>query len=284
MLCVIFRVWERWAAVVDSKVICVSKQKDRAITLWKAGDARLTRAPMEQFIVLTYLNRRFELIRAEELVGRGKTYRTAMRSGAKLSEADKDEIARAIELVRSAEWAQLPPKFRAYEDACRSWTKARANYVKTALAAVSAMSAARASSALAAKVRRRGNVSVGNVARAEVAKLAVEAKRLTLRAIAARDIEFRAAATMRVATAAHLESKQWETRELVAYRTRNAASLARAERSRAIARGKPADAEADARLAQAVAHADALVQQLRDEDDGSRRFRALGPVWRVFNM
>ena len=284
MLGVILRVWERWVAVVGSEVICVSRQKDRAITLWKAGDARMTRAPIEQFIVLTYLDRRFELIRSDELVGRGKTYRTAMRSGTKLSDADQDEIARAIELVRSAEWAQLPPKFQAYEDACRSWTKARANYVRTALAAVSAISAARASSALAAKVSRRGNVLAGNVARAEVAKLAVEAKRLTLRAIAARDIEFRAAATMRVATAAHLESKQWETRELVAYRARLAASQARAERSRAIACGKPPDAEADARLAQAVEYADSLVKLLKDEDDASRCFRALGPVWRVFNM
>ena len=284
MLCVIIKVWERWVAVVGSEVICVSRQKDRAITLWKAGDARMTRAPIEQFIVLTYLNRRFELIRAEELVGRGKTYRTAMRSGAKLSEADKDEIARAIELVRSAEWAQLPPKFRAYEDACRSWTKARANYVKTALAAVSAMSAARASSALAAKAGRKGFVLKVNVARAEAAKFAAGAKRLTLRAIAARDIEFRAATTMRVATAAHLESKQWETRELVAYRARLAASQARAERSRAIARGKRPDADADAQLAHAVGEAEALMKQLKYEDDASRCFRALGPVWRVFNM
>lgn len=284
MLCVILRVWEKWVAVVGSEVICVSRQKDRAITLWKAGDARMTRAPIEQFFVLAYLKRRFELIRAEELVGRGKTYRTAMRSGAKLSEADKDEIASAIELVRRAKWAQLPPKFQAYEDACRSWTKARANYVRTALAAVSAISAARASSALAAKARRKGFVLEMNVAKAEAAKFAVEAKRLTLRAIAARDIEFRAAATMRVATAAHLESKQWETRELVAYRARLAASQARAERSKAIARGKRPDADADTRLAQAVENAEALMNQLKEEDDASRCFRALGPVWRVFNM
>ena len=197
---------------------------------------------------------------------------------------DKDDIARAIQLVRSADWAQLPPKFQAYEDTSRAWSKARANCVRTALAAVSAISAARASSAFAAKTRRRGNALEVDVARAEAAKLAVEAKRLTLRAIAARDIEVRAASTMQVATAAHLESKQWETRELVAYRARHAASQARAERLRAIARGKRPDAETDAILAQALEAAKALIQRLKDEDDASRRFRALGPVWRPFVM
>lgn len=102
MLCVILRVWDKWAAVVDSKLICLSAYQDRAITLWKKGDPRMSVTSIERFLFLTYLDRRFEMIEAEQLASRGKTYRTAVRSAAKVSENDKDEIARAIELVRSA--------------------------------------------------------------------------------------------------------------------------------------------------------------------------------------
>ena len=284
MLCTVLRVWEKWAAVVDSKLVCVSSQKDRAISLWKAGDARMTCVPIEKFVFLTYLDHRVEVIRAEHLVGRGRTYLTAMRSGAKVSEADKNEIARAIELVRSAEWAQLPPKFRAYEDTSNAWSKARAVYLRIAASTMTARLASKAAAASAAKAKREGHVEKENAASIHAATLADKAKRLTRRANASRDFELQAAAAMHAATAAHLQSKQWETRELVTYRARIAASQARAERSRAISRGKRPGAGANARLAQAVENAEALMNQLKEEDDASRCFRALGPVWRVFNM
>lgn len=284
MICVILRCWEKWAAVVDSKLLCVSAQKDRAISLWKAGDARMLCVPIEKFVFLTYLDHRIEVIPAEHLVGRAKTYQSAMRSGAKVNEADKNEIARAIELVRSASWAQLPPKFQAYEDTSHAWSKARASYMRLAASTVTARLASKAAAASAAKVRRAGNVAKAKAANIRAAMLVDKTKRMTRRADAARDLELQAAAAMHAATAAHLESKHWETRELVAYRARISASQARTERSRAIARGKRPDAEADARLPQAVEYADSLMKQLKDEDDASRRFRALGPVWRVFNM
>ena len=284
MLCAILRVWERWAAVVDSKLICVSTQKDRAITLWKAGDAQMSRMSIEKFVFLTFLDHRFEMIEAEELVGRGKTYRTAMRSGAKVSEDDKDEIARAIELVRSADWAQLPLKLQAYYDASDAWSKARAVYMRMASATMNARTAAEAAAASVEKARREGNVLKANAAKERAARLADRAKRFTQRADAARDAELRASAAMHLATAAHLESKLWETRELVAYRARGAVAQARAARKRALARGKKLDAKAEAQFAQSVEEAETLMQRLRDEDDASRGFRALGPVWRVFNM
>ena len=284
MLCTVLRVWERWAAVVDSKLICISSQKDRALSLWKAGDLRFKNLPIENFVFLTYLDRRVEVIPAEELFGRGKTYRTAMRSGAKLSEADKAEIARAIELVRSAKWAQLPPRFQAYEDASRAWSKARAFYLRTAAATMTARLASRAAAASAARARSEGDVMNANAAKARAATLADKAKRLTRRANAARDLEMQAAAAMHAATAAHLESKKWETRELVTYRARIGAARARTERSRAIARGKKPDAEAEAQFVQVMEEAEALMAQRKYEDDASRCFRALGPVWRVFNM
>jgi hypothetical protein len=284
MLCVILRVWEKWAAVVDSKLLCVTARKDRAISLWKAADARLDRVPIERFVFLTFLDRRIELIQSEELIGRGKTYQTAMRSSAKVSEDDKDEIARAIELVRSAEWAQLPPKFKAYEDASRAWSKARAFYMEATSAAMLARIAAAAAAASVAKSRREGNVLKAKVTKERAARLADRADRWTCRADVARDAELRATAALHTATAAHLESKLWETRELVAYRARIAVAQMSAARKRARARGKKPDAKAEAQFAQSVEEAETLMLQLRDEDDASRGFRSLGPVWRGFNM
>ena len=284
MLCVILRVWDRWAAVVDSKLMVVSTQKDRAITLWKAGDARMRRVPIEKFVFLTFLDHRLEMIGAEELNGRGKTYRTAMRSGAKVSEDDKDEIARAIELVRSADWAQLPPKLRAYYEASDAWSKTRAVYLRIAAATVHARATAEAFAAIAAKARREGNISTAKATKERAAKLAEKAHRLSQRADAARDAELWATAAMHEATAAHLESKLCETRELIAYRALAEVAQARATRKRALRRGKMPDAEAEAQFAQLIERAETLVQRLRDEDDASRCSRSVGPVWRVFIM
>lgn len=284
MLCVILRVWEKWAAVVDAKVICVSSRKDRAISLWKADDARLTGMPIDRFVFLTFLDRRVEVIRAEELVGLGKTYRTVMRSGARVSEDDKDEIARAMELVRSAGWAQLPAKFQAYEDTSRAWSKARTAYLRTAAATVTEKIAAKAAATFAAKAGRQGNALKAEAAKVRAVKFADSAKRLAQRANAARDSELSAAAALHIATAAHLESKPWELRELLAHRAQVAAAQARAERSRALRRGRKLDAGGEAEFAQLVEDAETRMRQLRDEENASRGFRSLGPVWRVFKM
>ena len=284
MLCVIRRVWGRWAAVVDSKLICVSTTKDRAITLWKAGDARMSGASIDKFIWLTFLDRRFESIQAEELVGRGRTYQTAMRSGAELSEADKDEIARAIALVRSADWAQLPPKFQAYENANRAWSRARSAFMRAATEAVDARAIAEAAAAFAVKARREGNVLKTSAAKERAAELADKAKRLMQRAVVARKLEVRSTAAMRAATDAHLESNLWETRELVARDAHDSARICRAACRTARKRGCEAMAYAQAEYVRWSGQADALMLQLRNEDDASRGFRALGPVWRVFNM
>lgn len=283
MHCVVLKVWERWAAVVESKVVSVSSRRDRAIALWKAGDARMMGAPIEQFVFLTFLDRRFEVIEAEQLVGRGQTYRTAMRSGAKLSEADKDSIASAIAVVRSADWAQLPPKFQAYEDANRAWLKARSSYREIASASVKAAAALRVASATAAKARGAGGTAKATAAKDRAEKLAVKARGLVKRAIAAQNADILATAAMKEATDAHLASKPWELRELLAHRAQHAVAATRAKQLRA-ARTKGVDAASVADLAQLTQQADELMQQLRDEDDASRCFRSLGPVWRPFNM
>lgn len=284
MLCVVLRVWEASAAVVDAKLVCVSTRKDRAITLWKAGDARMTKGPIEKFVFLTFLDRRFEVIPADELACRGNTYRAATRSAAKLSEDDKDEIARSIELVRSADWAQFPPKWQAYEDASRAWSKASANYMRTASATVTAKIAAETAAAIAAKTKRAGDVPRAQAAKVRASKLTDKAKRLTQQAIAAMDLDLRATAAMVAATDAHLQSKAWERRELRAYTAQIDVAQARVERSRARSRGKEFDAHQEGNLARLVQEADTRMQELRDEDDASRCFRSLGPVWRVFNM
>ncbi|MEP7298348.1 MAG: hypothetical protein ABI702_19360 [Burkholderiales bacterium] len=284
MLCVILRVWEKWAAVVDSKVICVSSRKDRAIALWKAGDARMARAPIGKFVFLTFLDRRFEVIEAEQLVGRGQTYRAAMRSGAKLSEADKDSIASAIALVRSAEWSQLPPKFQAYEDANRAWSKARDSYREAASEFVKAKAAAKAAAVVVAKSSREGGIAKTMAAKTRAEKLADKARQLMHRATRAQNLDLMATAAMKEATDAHLASKPWETRELVAYRALGAAANARAARRRSLARGKPLDSKAEAQFAQLVEEAETLMQRLREEDDASRGNGSLGPVWRLFSI
>ena len=284
MLCTVLRVWERWAAVVDSKLICISSQKDRALSLWKAGDLRFKNLPIENFVFLTYLDRRVEVIPAEELFGRGKTYRTAMRSGAKLSEADKAEIARAIELVRSAKWAQLPPRFQAYEDANRAWSRAQSAFMRAATEAVDARAIAEAAAAFAVKARREGNVLKTSAAKQRAAELADKAKRLMQGAVVARKLEVRSMAAMRAATDAHLETKLWETRELVARDAHESARICGAACRSARKCGREAMAYAQAEYVRWSGQADALMRRLRNEDDASRGFRALGPVWRVFNM
>ena len=284
MLCTVRRVWDRWAAIVNSKLICVSTQKDRAIWLWKAGDVRFKNLPIENFVFLTYLDQRFEVIPAEELVGRGKTYRTAMRSGARLSESEKDEIARAIELVRSASWAQLPPKFQAYEDANRAWSRAKSAFMRAATEAIDARGIAEAAVAIAVKARREGNVLKTTAAKERATELADKAKRWMQQAVVARKLEVRATAAMRAATDAHLESKLWETRELVARDAHESARICSAACKTARKRGREAMAHAHSEYVRWSGQADALLRQLRNEDDASRGFRALGPVWRVFNM
>lgn len=283
MLCVILRVWEKWAVVVDSELICVSSKKDRAISIWKAGDVRFKNQKIEKFVVMSYLDGRFESIPAEELFGRGKTYRTAIRSGAKLNDADKDEIARAIELVRSAKWAQRPPKFQAYEDANRAWSRAQSAFMRAATDAVDARAIAEAAAAFAVKVRREGNVLKTSAAKERAAELAEKAKRLMQQAVIARKLEVRSTAAMRAATDAHLDSKLWETRELVARDAHESARICSAACRTARKRGREAMAHARAEYVRWSGQADALMLQLRSEDDASRGFRALGPVWRVFN-
>lgn len=112
------------------------------------------------------------------------------------------------------------------------------------------------------KARREGDVLKANAAKERAASLADRANGLTRRAIAASDAELRATSALRAATAAHLESKQWETRELVAYRPRGAVVQASAARKRALARGKKFDPEAEAQFARSVEDAEKLKQKL----------------------
>ena len=284
MICTVLRVWDKWAAVVDSKVICISRQKDRAVTIWKRGDARMSKHSIHGFVFLTFLDLKYEYLPAKELLGHGKTYRSAKRSAGRFSDEDKDEIARAIELVRSAKWAQLPPGFRAYDDAGNAWHKARAAYLHAAAMAVKTKTASQAAATLAAKARRRGNIVSAEAAEARATRPADLAKTLMRTAMVARDVEIATTAVLHEKTAAHLASKQWESRELIAYRARVAVADAQAARRRARARGEKPSTEAEAKFAQSVEEAETLMQKLRDEDAASRSFRSLGPVWRPFNI
>jgi hypothetical protein len=257
VLCVILKVFERWAAVVDSEVMCVSKSKDRAITLWKSGNPRMRQAEIEKFVFLAYLDHRIEVLRAEDLIGRGRTYRSVKRVNPKLTEDEKDEVASALTLVRSADWAQLPPSMRAYDDACAAWWKA--------LHTANRMAAA-----------------------AGMAKSAKRARELSEDAEAAKAVEVTARGALDAARTAHLNSKAWEMRELFAYWARASAVKAGAARSRSASRarvqGKKLDATAGLEAERLQERATSLMKNLRDEDDASRGFRSLGPVWRPFTM
>ena len=90
---------QRYATVLNERVVNTSIHKDYSLFHWKAYDVKALKAPVDKFAFLNVAGELQELIEAAQLKTRGVNYKSAKRSSLDLTEEEALQIARAIELV-----------------------------------------------------------------------------------------------------------------------------------------------------------------------------------------
>lgn len=101
MLCITVAKDDKWANVIASKVIGVSKHIDFALFHWKASDVKALKLPLTKFIYVNAAGVVDEVILADQLKTRGINFKTAKRDSHPLTDEEQWEIEAAIELVRT---------------------------------------------------------------------------------------------------------------------------------------------------------------------------------------
>lgn len=101
MLCITVAKDGKWANVIGSKVIGVSKHIDYALFHWKAKDVKALKLPLSKFIFVNAAGVVDEVILADQVAARGSNFKTAKRDSHPLTEEEQWEIEAAIDLVRT---------------------------------------------------------------------------------------------------------------------------------------------------------------------------------------
>ena len=110
MLCITVAKDDKWANVIASKVIGVSKHIDYAAFHWKAKDVKALKLPLTKFIFVNADGVVDEVILADQLAARGSNFKTAARDSHPLTDIEQWEIEDAIELVRTGAVSQARDK------------------------------------------------------------------------------------------------------------------------------------------------------------------------------
>lgn len=102
MLCITIATADKWATVLEGKLIGVSKHKDYSLFHWKARDVKTLKVAIEKFIFVEADGKVSEVILATSLKDRGQNYKTAKRDGAELTDDETRAVKAAVDIVLAA--------------------------------------------------------------------------------------------------------------------------------------------------------------------------------------
>jgi hypothetical protein len=92
---------DRFASVLNGKVINVSRFSDFSLFHWKAHDVKYLKVPIAKFVFVDVLGEVKEIIESTQLKQRGINYKTAKRSDEAFTDEETADIAQAFELVEA---------------------------------------------------------------------------------------------------------------------------------------------------------------------------------------